>query len=76
MKGVQKLLELKNDVKEDNRYAYWRGEQEGWGYAVMDYTDGSEFLDPKTRKLWFLAGNALIELKKYLKKFKDYEEEI
>ena len=60
-------------IKASNSDAYWRCEQEGYGYAVMDYTDGQEYLDPKTRKLWKEAGDAMDALRDYLESFKHEE---
>ena len=65
------MEELPQELKSSNADAYWRADQEGWGYAVMDYTDGQEFLDPKTRQLWKEAGDKLEELRSYLEQFKD-----
>lgn len=72
-KAYEKPRELTPEEKEDNQSAYWRGENEGWGYAVMYYTDGKEFIDSKTRELWKAAGDSLDELEVYLKQFKDEE---
>jgi len=60
---------LTEEQIENNCYALNKCDQEGWGYAIMDYTDGKEFIDPKTRKLWKEARDKLIELKKYLMNF-------
>lgn len=58
---------LTQEQIEDNARAYQTGEQEGWGYAVQDYTDGTEYKDPKTRKLWKEARDKLNELQDYLR---------
>jgi len=64
---------LTQEQKEDNSYAYWRGEQEGWGYAVRHYCRGSNWKDPKTTQLWDKAEAALKELEDYLETFKEEE---
>jgi len=54
----------------DNLRALNRCEQEGYGYAVINYSDGSEYIDPCTRKLWKEVAEKLNKLKNYLEQFK------
>lgn len=53
--------------QESNLDAFNRIKQEGIGYAVQHYSDGTEYADPMTRLLWKLAGDSLNELESYLK---------
>jgi hypothetical protein len=41
-------------------------ENEGIGYAVMCYTDGSSFEDEKLRQLWAQARESLEAINDYL----------
>lgn len=44
-------------------------DNEGVGYAVQHYIDGSEFSDPQTVKLWNKACSSLDDLEEYLGDF-------
>ena len=50
----------------DNNKAISIIENEGIGYAVMNYCSYKEFTDPETRKLWRLADESLQNLKSHL----------
>lgn len=50
-----------------NGYAVDVIENEGTGYAVQHYIDGSEFKDPETARLWTEASDALNSLEEYLR---------
>ena len=48
-------------------------EDEGLGYAVMDYMDSSDFRDLELAKLWDDAAKHLNALSDYLRKNSSYE---
>jgi len=60
--------------KESNKQALSIANEEGIGYAVTNYCNGDDFVDPKTKKLWNKAGEILRKLQKHLEKSTNEED--
>jgi len=67
IKDIGTKIPLTEEQIENNRYAQNILENEGAGYAVSSYCDGSNFTDPETSRLWDKAAEAIRELENHLK---------
>jgi hypothetical protein len=63
-----KVITVKDDIpgEYDNKMAFSIIQNEGIGYAVLNYTDFTNFSKRKTRNLWRNAALALKNLQEHL----------